>query len=215
MDSAFLQWSATSPQAGKTLVLPDGCHDLILRVPAAGRPHWLAVALMDRAEWVHSQAGEQFLGFRLMPWAQVDKTAIVNALQQRSCPDPAEAKALIVSGLRLDHRLAEALQALAQAPSVSQACRDLGVAERSLQRLVSGQTGRTPSYWRSLARLRRSARALQGQALLPWSELAAQQGYADQAHLCREFRRWLGCTPQQFRARPDWLAQACAPGFEG
>lgn len=214
MDSSIVEWHAKRPHAGKFLVLPDGCHDLILHVPAAGRPRWLAVALMDQAQWVHSQAGEAFIGFRLKPWAQADKAAIVAALQRRAHPDPDEAKTLLCSAMQMDHRLAEALNVLAQTPSLGGACRALGIAERSLQRLVSCQTGRTPGYWRSLARLRRAARSLQNPAPLPWAELASQHGYADQAHLCREFQRWFGCTPVQFRARPDWLAQVCAPGFE-
>lgn len=214
LNSHLVQWHAQSAQPGQTLVLPDGCHDLILHIPQADHPRWLAVDLMDRAHWVHSQGGEAFVGFRLKPWVRVDKAAIVAALQSRADPDPAEAMALLGCAMQLDHRLAEVLSALTQTSNLRGACRALGVAERSLQRLVSGSTGRTPGYWRSLARLRRAARSLRGQTVLPWAELAAQHGYADQAHLCREFRRWFGCTPMQFRARPDCLVQVCAQGFE-
>lgn len=36
-----------------------------------------------------------------------------------------------------------------------------------------------------------------------WSRIAAEQGYADQAHLSRQVRRWSGMTPSELAARTD------------
>ena len=86
-----------------------------------------------------------------------------------------------------------ALQALADERDLRRVQRQLGVSERSLQRLVSAATGRPPLYWKRLARLRRAARALGSES--PLTALAADHGFADQAHMNLEFQRWMGLTP--------------------
>ncbi|MBK9617544.1 MAG: helix-turn-helix domain-containing protein [Uliginosibacterium sp.] len=55
------------------------------------------------------------------------------------------------------------------------------------------QTGRTPGYWKQLARTRRAARALAGSATL--ADIAFAHCYADQAQMSRDFQRWFGVTP--------------------
>jgi AraC-like DNA-binding protein len=37
------------------------------------------------------------------------------------------------------------------------------------------------------------------QTSAPLAEIAAQLGYADQAHMTREFRAIFGCTPGRYR----------------
>jgi AraC-like DNA-binding protein len=53
-----------------------------------------------------------------------------------------------------------------------------------------------------LARLRHAARALGG--CEPLAHVAADHGFADQAHMNLEFQRWLGFTPAQVQ-RQTWL----------
>ena len=92
------------------------------------------------------------------------------------------------------------------------AARQLAVSERTLQRLVYVATARPPAYWKCLARVRRAAAGLdRAPSLAAW---AADHGFADQAHMTREFQRWLGRTPSALLASADLLAVAAASGYQ-
>jgi AraC-like DNA-binding protein len=112
---------------------------------------------------------------------------------------------------RVDARVGEALDCLREAPALSVAQARLGVSARSLERLLSGHTQRGPLWWRNLARARHCARALAGAT--PLAELAADHGYADQAHMTRDLRRWFGATPTRLRAMPALIATLAAPAY--
>jgi AraC-like DNA-binding protein len=45
------------------------------------------------------------------------------------------------------------------------------------------------------------------------AELAADQGFSDQAHMTREFRHWLGVTPAQVRAQVAWRDLMAQSGY--
>jgi transcriptional regulator GlxA family with amidase domain len=113
--------------------------------------------------------------------------------------------------VRLDARVEEALAALADTASIRHAVGALGVSERSLERLVQTATGQPPRYWRALARVRRAAQALD--SAQPLAAIAADHGFADQAHFSRECRRWLGQTPSHLRKAPALLATAAQAGY--
>ncbi|AEG93229.1 helix-turn-helix domain-containing protein [Ramlibacter tataouinensis] len=87
----------------------------------------------------------------------------------------------------------------------------VGVSERSLERTTARATGQPPRYWRSLSRVRRAAMALRSPASL--AEIAADHGYADQAHFSRECLRWLGQSPARLRASPRLLAVVAQSGY--
>lgn len=92
-----------------------------------------------------------------------------------------------------------ALQAQAEAQGWGQSA-------RSLVRFATVATGQP---LRRLAWLSRAeatltqARRLSGDSPPLWSEVAAQGGYADQAHLCRDTRRVTGCSPAELARRVD------------
>ncbi|MGM1018536.1 MAG: helix-turn-helix domain-containing protein [Actinomycetota bacterium] len=73
---------------------------------------------------------------------------------------------------------------------------ELGESERTLRRRMLSDFG---YGYATLVRIERAARArhllLRGAQT---SEAAASAGFADQAHLTREFRRLVGITPAQF-----------------
>ena len=78
--------------------------------------------------------------------------------------------------------------------------------DRTLRRLWRERVGIEPRKYRRLLRFRQALRALEGAGSL--AAIAAETGYADQAHMTREFGRLAGTTPTVLR---QGLA---APAFE-
>lgn len=68
---------------------------------------------------------------------------------------------------------------------------------RQLRRRFQGAVGLSPKELARIRRLRASAAAAVLEEL-SWCEVTADAGYADQAHLVREFRDLLGVTPGTF-----------------
>ena len=204
-------WQHISTSTARTVVLPDGCCDLILRAPPGQRPYWFVTPLADAAYDVPGTVGEQFWGFRLQPGACINEATLLAALQARPLRDAHDALPWLDACVRLDARVDQALHSLSVSTSVAAAARQLGVAERTLQRLVLGATGRQPAYWKCLARIRRAAASLAHTPSL--AACAADHGFADQAHMTREFQRWLGRTPSAVLASANVLAVAMASGY--
>lgn len=198
------------------MVLPDGCCDLILRAPQGQPAQCFVSDLVDAPYTVATDCGESFQGYRLRPGAQVDEAGLVRALGQgpaykRLPVDDASVLPLLDTFVRLDARVTEALASLSEATCVAAARRHLGVSERRLERMLLATTGRPPSYWKGLARVRQAARALAGP--LPLAAIAADHGFADQAHLSRACKRWLGLPPGKLRHSPTVLEMISEPGY--
>jgi AraC-like DNA-binding protein len=104
-------------------------------------------------------------------------------------PDPAtdraaELVALIIAdpGLRRVEQLAE----------VS------GQSARGLQRLFSDYVGVSPKWVMRRSRLHEAALRADSGDPLDWAQLAIELGYADQAHLSRDFTATLGVSPTRY-----------------
>jgi AraC-like DNA-binding protein len=94
-----------------------------------------------------------------------------------------------------DRRVEFALGALVRPGArVAAVADDVGTSERHLRRLVLAHTGLEPRMVQRVARFQRFLR-LSGRAGRPLAGLAAEAGYADQAHLSREVRALSGLTP--------------------
>jgi AraC-like DNA-binding protein len=70
-----------------------------------------------------------------------------------------------------------------------------GVGERQLERLFDERVGYGPKMFARVVRLQRTTHAIQRGSLASWARFAVDCGYADQAHLVREFRALTGVTP--------------------
>ncbi|RJL34662.1 AraC family transcriptional regulator [Bailinhaonella thermotolerans] len=94
-----------------------------------------------------------------------------------------------------------ALAALRRAGRVEEAARLLGCSRRHLGAVVRSELGVTPKEYQRLVRFeaargRLVAAARAGEAGL--AAVAAASGFADQAHLSREWRAMAGCTPTEW-----------------
>jgi AraC-like DNA-binding protein len=210
-DAALDLWRFAAHEHTTVHVAPDGCRDLIVVVRRSGAPACFVSSLADTMETPSFSPGDRALGVRLRPGAQVDERALATLLGGGERADAADLLCAIGATATLDPRVREALDCLQEAPALSLAQRRLGVSERSLERLLSHGTRRGPLFWRNLARARRCARALAGAE--PLAQLAAAHGYADQAHLTRDLRRWFGAPPTVLRATPAFLATLAAPAY--
>lgn len=84
--------------------------------------------------------------------------------------------------------------------SVADAARRLGVSLRTLQRLALRYVGLPPAEMIRRRRLQEAAQRIREDPTASLAEIAAELGYADQAHLTNEFRQRLGFTPAAYRS---------------
>ena len=122
-------------------------------------------------------------------------------------PDPHAARvADVVARITADPGLRRVAQ-------VADAC---GIPERRLQRLFADYVGVSPKWVMRRARLHEAALRAdsacargddppstprKSRGVVDWATLAAELGYADQAHLSRDFTATLGVPPTQYAAR--------------
>lgn len=85
-----------------------------------------------------------------------------------------------------------------EAPLVRDLARSAGVHPVSLARAYRRHFGRSPSEELRRCRVRAAGRLL-ADAGLPLSAVAYRAGFADQSHMCRDFKRLTGLTPGGFR----------------
>lgn len=220
--SLLARWQQSTTEPGATVVLPDGCCDLILHVDAAGRPAWQVSPLADAAVTVPGAAHEFWRGYRLRPGTVVQAPALIRAAQaiwsqaarraswssqQVHIDTTVEQQLLdaIDAHTHLEARVEEALHTLAHTATVAAAARSLGVSERSLERLTRAATQQPPSYWRALAwcaaRRRRWAAARRWPALRPTTAMRTSPTSA--ATACAGW----GSRRQRCAARPDCWPQ--------
>lgn len=207
-------WTFQATAHGETSVLPDGCCDLIVKQAAGAAPVWFMTDLAQTSTPVHSRCGDRYNGFRLRPGVQIDRAGLLASMEGGL--SDAAIKDRLQCHVRQNPAVSEALACLAgNKAGVAKAAADLGVQTRSLQRLLKRSTGQTPVFWMRLARVRQLAASLAQSGLRPVSlaELAYDMGYADQAHMSRETRHWLGLTPRQIRCRAGWGAEHLGLGY--
>src|SRR5262249_60637441 len=89
---------------------------------------------------------------------------------------------------------------LAPAPGggAARAGRQVGLSARSVERRVRRATGLTRTAIRQIVRAERAVDLLSQGASI--AETVRRAGYADQAHLTRSLRRFVGQTPTRVRA---------------
>ncbi|MEO9330192.1 helix-turn-helix domain-containing protein [Gordonia aurantiaca] len=101
---------------------------------------------------------------------------------------------------RLVNDIVEWVEHESSVTAVAQICERFHLTERSLQRLTRRRLGLTPKWLIQRRRLHEAAERLRepGETL---AVLAAELGYADEAHFVRDFKAVTGMTPREFSAR--------------
>ena len=100
------------------------------------------------------------------------------------------------SGLLVNH-LVSWLADHPEVTRVDEVAREAGLSERSLQRLVEQRIGLSPKWLIQRRRLHDAVEALKaGRGTL--AQVAADLGYADQAHFTHDFRAVTGMTPGDY-----------------
>jgi AraC-like DNA-binding protein len=94
-------------------------------------------------------------------------------------------------------RLAETDRTLRRVDELAAAA---GVGVRTLQRLFREHAGVSPTWVLRRYRLLDAAELVRDGRPVVWSQVAAELGYADQAHLGRDFRAAIGRTPAAYAA---------------
>lgn len=205
MSSSLLDtWQATIANEKATLILPDGCRDLIIQQDDNASFSFRISPLFDHAKLVSSQKGSLLKGYRFKPGARINETALIKSLKNQSL-DQNSIFERIDDFSSIDDNVAEVLSCLASGVfRVSDSARLLGVSTRTLQRLVLKETQKSPSYWIRLAKVRQSARELIKNDDVG---IAYQFGYADQAHFCREVKYWFGLPMTELKKSNEFLEQ--------
>lgn len=164
-------------QAGVQLALTTAGARALFGLPAAALAGELlevedvAPWLRDLPERLHATAPDR--------WVALVEATLVAALARHDAPGPRA-------------EVGRALAALTRGASVQAAADDVGYSRRHLGDLVRAECGLGPKEVQRLGRFEAS-RALLGR--VPLAEVAHRCGYADQAHLTREWSTLAGCPP--------------------
>jgi AraC-like DNA-binding protein len=84
---------------------------------------------------------------------------------------------------------------------IRQLANEVGWSHKHLITRFRQQVGLRPKTAARLVRFDAVWRQVDARAPLDWADVARDAGYADQAHLYRDFRQFTGMTPTQFQAR--------------
>ncbi len=162
--------------------LYPGCASSLLGLPAQEIRN-LSVALRDLV-----------LGFRAMHWERVwdesNSAAMRGALSN-----------VLVESLRnarpVDDAVAKGVRWMSRNPNgrVEQLSGWAGISNRQLQRRFVAAVGFGPKTFQEVLRFQRLLRIASGGGTGCLAELAIDAGFADQAHMTRECRRFAGCQP--------------------
>ena len=103
---------------------------------------------------------------------------------------------------RLVNAIVEYVEGDAGVQRVGQVCDKFAITERTLQRLTARRIGLSPKWLIQRRRLHEAAERLRDTERPDLARVAADLGYADQAHFGRDFRAVTGLTPGEFAAEP-------------
>jgi AraC-like DNA-binding protein len=199
-------WSSAARGSGAALVAADGCFDLIVRVPERGRASAFVYRPLARAHQAPVVAGDRHVGVRLHAGFGAVFGApgpLIRAAEQLTSGCGDDLETLVVHVLEgLPRRPNVVSDFVAEARAAAGALRltkgTSAARERELQRACRTWLGLSPKEFLRIERVWAARAAIPAGG--PLAAIAADLGYADQAHLSREVRRLLGVTPRELRS---------------
>jgi AraC-like DNA-binding protein len=148
---------------------------------------------------------------RVVPLGQALGTDEVVLLRQVTAePDEAARVALLAAALEqaVDPERREPALSVAEVARLAESdrtvrrlgdlCERSGLGQRTLQRMFLQYAGVSPTWVIRRYRLLEAAETVREGKPVSWAEIAAALGYADQAHLTRDFRAAIGQTPAAY-----------------
>jgi AraC-like DNA-binding protein len=96
--------------------------------------------------------------------------------------------------------VAHSLERLAATVRIGDVVAESGFSHRYFARTFAEAVGLPPKTYYRILRFGRVLRRLKSDPETGWADLAIAEGYADQAHMNREFREFAGVTPGQYCA---------------
>jgi AraC-like DNA-binding protein len=187
-------------------VIPDGCVGLIATRRADGSTHLTLQGPRLDALWIPVHQGDRFWGVRFWPDAGAlllrrPARELLGVLEPAAAglESPAAGLAPMVAACPpLDTVVRTAVLAIVaargEAPLADLAAA-VGVSPRQLQRRFSAAVGLSPKQFARVRRLRSALLHVVEGSPMSWAAVAADLGFADQAHLIREFGALAGLTP--------------------
>jgi AraC-like DNA-binding protein len=228
---------------GAVRVLPDACADIVVSAGGLVVAGTATTVSLARATPGRPRAGVRFrigaagaaLGLpaaelvdRTVPLAEIWGRAAARAIEDRvaAARTPAAALEALTRGVadrmpppdRADVEVRRAALVVAHGGAAGDAGRAAGLSERQLRRRFERAVGYGPATLARVTRFQRFlalARAHGARAgTAPLARLAADAGYADQAHLSRECRRLAGLPPAALLAAGAQPAGETADQFK-
>jgi AraC-like DNA-binding protein len=206
-----LAWSREGGAAEVTRVLPDGCMDLmaidgVLVVAGPDTSAFLsrsndivairfAPGLAPRVLGVPAVALRDQRVALADLWPRAEVSAVADAVAHDGLRGLESVAAQRVQPV--DPVVPEVLAGVRRGLAVGAIARATGLGERQLNRRCRLAFGYGPRTLARVLRLRRAVARIRDDGAL--ADIAAECGYADQAHLSREIRALAGCTPTALR----------------
>jgi len=114
------------------------------------------------------------------------------------------------SSYRIDHATEYALSEIVQAKGnlpLRDLQRKLKLSERGFQRSFNQHVGISPKLFSRVCKFQAALRQLKNNNYANLSDVAFDNGYADQSHFIRSFKEFAGFSPNQFQKRDRKIAE--------
>jgi AraC-like DNA-binding protein len=207
------RWTLDCGQAAGATIMhraaPDGCIELIHRTHGtstwrSAQPPVFATGLSEAPAGLTLSGNARFIGLRLWPWAWNRISAVLAHDFADGWIDAAPLTALVAAPSfdAIARCFAEPPPLLARATLAAVSVGELAAASRcttrTVQRWFAREVGLTPQRYLRLLRFRAAVSQLH-EADTSLADHAMATGYADQAHMARDFRNLAGATASAAR----------------